>query len=84
MTNEEFKEALEKTKIFTEKKIEIAKFLRMNNLSIHSVIKPGKDGNPIFFMEIRYDFYEDGDPVVLFSTEKQDDKCDIRDEDLLN
>lgn len=84
MINEDFNDACEKLQICTEKKIEIAKFLRTNNLSIHSLTKQDKDGKIISFMEIRYDFYEDGNPIILFSTEHRNDKSNLQNEDLLD
>lgn len=84
MINEDFNDACEKLQICTEKKIEIAKFLRTNNLSIHSLTKQDKDGRIISFIEIRHDFYEDGNPIILFSTEHRNDKSNLQNEDLLN
>ena len=67
MDNVEFEMHIEKMKNIVKIKCELAKFLRENNLDIRSCL----DENNKTYIEIYYDFYKDGDPILLYSTKNK-------------
>lgn len=67
MDNVEFEMNVEKMKNIVKIKCELAKFLRENNVDIRSCL----DENNKTHIEIYYDFYKDGDPILLYSTKNK-------------
>ena len=77
MTNKEFDTLIEKQMKIAEIKCKFAQFLKENNLDI--CCKNESD-----FLEIYFDFYEDGDPVLLYSSKiKHEESNSITYEDLI-
>lgn len=69
MTEKEFEVECKKVLNVSNIKVELAKFLKENNLEIRSSSKLDKSDFVHNFVEIYYDFYKDGDPVLIYSTE---------------
>lgn len=70
----EFEMNVDKMKNIVKIKCELAKFLRENNLDIRSYF----DENNKTCIEIYYDFYKDGDPMLLYSTkDKEFDEMNV-------
>lgn len=96
MAVEDFKAKCEMIRSIAEVKVKFAEFLKENNLRICCSSKYEKRGciskydrydkrdDKKTYIEIFYDFYEDGDDILLYSTEFNEEKDKIEYTDLLN
>ena len=72
MENNIFNTLVEKQMKTVEIRCKLAQFLKDNNLSICT-------NDESDFLKIYYDFYEDGEPVLLFSSNSKKSKSNIVD-----
>lgn len=85
MVVEDFKVKCEMIRSIAEVKVKFAEFLKENNLRICCSSKyDDKTLVKKTYIEIFYDFYEDGDDILLYSTEFNEEKDKIEYTDLLN
>ena len=73
MNNKEFDKLVFKANKLNETKVGLAKLMNAYNLDIRSShCNNGKTSK--LFVEIYCDFYEDGDPILLYSTENKNEE----------
>ena len=83
--DEDFKVKCEAVRSIAEVRVKFAEFLKENNLRICCSSKyEKKDDVKKNYIEIYYDFYEDGDSILLYSTEINEEGDKLEYEDLLN
>ena len=83
--DEDFKVKCEAMRKIAEVRVKFAEFLKENNLKI--CCSSYYDEKELFrkhYMEVYYDFYEDGHPLLVYSTEINEEGDKLEYEDLLN
>lgn len=88
--DEDFKVKCEMMRSIAEVRVKFAEFLKENNLRICCSSKydrygyEKREGVKKNYIEVYYDFYEDGDSLLVYSTEFNEEGDKLEYEDLVN
>ena len=87
IVDKDFKVKCEAVRSIAEVRVKFAEFLKENNLRIRCSSYDECDEKEFVtkhYMEVYYDFYEDGHPLLVYSTEINEEGDKLEYEDLLN